>query len=42
MADVFRITDRFNICGKGTLYTLKNCTQSDIHIGDILYDLNSN
>ena len=42
MADVFRILDRFKITGRGTVYTVKNYAHSDIRIGDILYDLQSN
>ena len=42
MADVFRILDRFIITGRGTVYTVKNYSHSNIRIGDILYDLQSN
>ena len=42
MADVFRILDRFKITGRGTVYTVKNYAHSNIRIGDVLYDLQSN
>lgn len=42
MADVFRILDRFKITGIGMVYTVKNYSCSNICIGDILYDLQSN
>ena len=42
MTDVFRILDRFKITGRGTVYTVKNYSHSNIRIGDILYDLQSN
>lgn len=42
MADVFRILDRFKITGRGTVYTVKNYSHSNIRIGDVLYDLQSN
>lgn len=42
MAEVFRILDRFNIAEKGDLYILQQYLNSDIHIGDIIFDLQSN
>lgn len=42
MGDVFRILDRFKITGRGTVYTIKNYAHSNVRIGDILYDLQSN
>lgn len=42
MADVFRILDRFKITGRGDVYTIQNDTYSNIRIGEILYDLQSN
>lgn len=42
MTDVFRILDRFKITGRGTVYTVKNYARSNIRIGDVLYDFQSN
>lgn len=41
-ADVFRILERFKITGRGTVYIVKNLAYSNVRIGDILYDLQSN
>ena len=42
MGDVFRILDRFNITGRGTVYTIKNYSHANICMEDILYDLRGN
>ncbi len=42
MPDVFRILDRFKITDRGTIYTVKNHAHSNIRIGDVLYDFQSN
>lgn len=40
--DVFRITDRFKITGKGMLYTIKVSKGAVLHVNDILCDLSGN
>ena len=42
MADVFRIIDRFKVTGKGTVYTLKISKDTNLRIGDTLFDLRGN
>lgn len=42
MENVFRISDRFKIAGIDTVYTVKNYVNSNVRIGDILYDLQGN
>lgn len=42
MANVFRILERFKITGRGYVYKIQNYAHSNIHVGDILYDLQSN
>lgn len=39
MSDIFRITDRFKITGRGIIYTIENDKDTIIRLGDILYDL---
>ena len=39
MAKVFRIIDRFKITGRGTVYTVKNDSDMNLHLEDILFDL---
>ena len=39
MAKVFRIIDRFKITGRGTVYTIKNNPDMNLHLEDILFDL---
>lgn len=39
---MFRILERFKITGRGTVYIVKNLAYSNVRIGDILYDLQSN
>ena len=39
MSDIFRITDRFKITGRGIIYTIGNDKDTIIRLGDILYDL---
>lgn len=42
MADIFRIIDRFNIEGRGMIYTINKSKDASIQIGDILSDLRNN
>lgn len=42
MGDVFRITDRFEITGRGTVHIIKRSKGAVLHIGDVLYDLRGN
>ncbi|MCR5608278.1 MAG: ATP-grasp domain-containing protein [Lachnospiraceae bacterium] len=42
MTDIFRILDQLNITSKGIIYTIINYANSNICIGDILYDLHGN
>lgn len=42
MSEVFRILERFKITGRGTVYTIKKDEQTNIRIGDILFDLQGN
>mgnify|MGYP003300085958 CR=1 FL=1 len=39
MADILRIQDRFNITGRGLVYTVKYNKGAIIRIGDLFYDL---
>ena len=39
MAKVFRILDRFQITGRGTVYMIKNDPDMSLHLEAILYDL---
>ena len=39
MADILRIQERFNITGRGLVYTVKYNKGELIHVGDIFYDL---
>ena len=42
MGIVLRIIDRFNITGRGVVYTLKNYMEANLKMDDILYDLQGN
>lgn len=42
MADVFRIVDRFNITGRGIVYTVRLSKNAVLRIEDVLSDLNGN
>ena len=39
MGEVLRIQDHFKITGRGTVYMVKICGHSIIHMGDLFYDL---
>ena len=42
MAEVYRITDRFNITGRGPVYIVKISKGAVLRLDDILYDLQGN
>lgn len=42
MADILRIIDRFNITGRGIVYTVEKNRDAMIHIGDVYEDLHGN
>lgn len=42
MADIFRILDKFNITGRGIVYTLNVSKDEILRIGDRLFDLRGN
>lgn len=42
MGEVFRITDRFEITGRGIVYSVDISEGADVHMGDILLDLRGN
>ncbi len=39
MADVFRILDRFNVNGRGIVYTVISHEYDNLHLNDVLFDL---
>lgn len=42
MADILRITDRFKITGRGTVYIVEKNWDAVVHIGDMYKDLRGN
>lgn len=42
MADVFRIQERFEMVGRGVVYTVKISPGAEFRIGEILLDLRGN
>lgn len=42
MTAILRIIDRFEITGRGTIYTVKLCQNCELHMGDIFFDLLGN
>ena len=42
MEDILRIQERFNITGRGTVYTVKYNKGASMRLGDLFYDLHGN
>ncbi len=42
MSHSFKIIDRFNLTGRGIVYTLKPNKNTNLKIGDCLFDINEN